>query len=62
MDSKFGERLLRGILLIGFLFILLCLIGALNAFDVRDYFGAALFMLAASLPITAALHGVFNKR
>lgn len=62
MNNEYGNKIVGGIILIGFLFILFCLIGAFNAFEDTDYFGAGIFMLAASLPITAAIHGILKKK
>ena len=61
MSNENGDQIAGVILLIGFLFVLMSLIGAFNAFD-KDHLGAGIFMLAASLPITAAINGVIKKK
>lgn len=61
MSLENGNKIVGGIILIGILVIILCLIGVFKTFNRDQYLASGLFMLAASLPITAAFNGIFGK-
>ncbi|MFK8005439.1 MAG: hypothetical protein AB8H03_03675 [Saprospiraceae bacterium] len=62
MSKESGNKIIGGVILIGILIIIFSFVGAIKALGDDQYSGAGILMLAASLPITAAIHGVMKKK
>ncbi len=61
MSKESGTKIVGGMILLGGLFVIICMMVAYYTYE-KDKVGSGIFMLAASLPISAILYGVFKKR
>ena len=62
MSNESGNTIVGGVILVGLVVVVMSLLGAFRALEHDQYLGGGLLMLAASLPVSAAIYGVLRKK